>query len=114
MYLSLDSRLNVAVDLSRALFDLHSLSDGEGRSAVVHADIAVRQFLSFNGKFKLNDFNTAGMIYKKADQPDKICPYMIPKANDKVSVCLSAVMSSLLSSSSNSCTPEQGTRRNDS
>lgn len=82
--LSLDSRLHVAVDLSRALFDLHSLSDNRGRSAVVHADIAVRQFLMINRRFKLNDFNTAGLIYKRQDNPDEICPHMISKAQDKV------------------------------
>jgi hypothetical protein len=82
--LSLDSRLSVAVDISRALFDLHSLADSEGRSAIVHADIAVRQFLNIDGQFKLNDFNTAGLIYKRVDQPDKICPHFISKARDKV------------------------------
>mmetsp|Transcript_16878 Transcript_16878/g.31969 ORF Transcript_16878/g.31969 Transcript_16878/m.31969 type:complete len:89 (-) Transcript_16878:4892-5158(-) len=83
-YLSLESRLSVAVDMSRALVDLHSLADNQGRSAIVHADIAVRQFLNIEGKFKLNDFNTAGLIYKRADEHDKICPHMISKAKDKV------------------------------
>lgn len=82
--LSLDSRLSVAVDISRALVDLHSLGDSVGRSAIVHADIAVRQFLNIDGKFKLNDFNTAGLVYKRADNPDELCPHMISKAKDKV------------------------------
>ena len=72
-----DQRLHAAVDVAKALSDLHSLG------YVVHADIAVRQFLMIDGRFKLNDFNTSGMMHRREKSGD-ICPFKIHKAGDKV------------------------------
>lgn len=72
-----DERLHAAVDVAKALADLHSLGH------VVHADIAVRQFLKIGGRYKLNDFNTSGMMHRRVQSGD-ICPFQIHKAGDKV------------------------------
>ncbi len=80
-----DQRLHAAVDVAKALADLHSLG------YVVHADIAVRQYLKIGGRFKLNDFNTSGMMYRRAKSGD-ICPFQIHKAGDKVGCKLNLLL----------------------
>ena len=79
-----DERLRVAVEVARGLRDLHSLKDEKGRTIVLHTDIAVRQYLKLDGKFQLNDFNTAGMVYQRS-RTRKLCWHQMHKARDKVS-----------------------------
>ena len=76
-------RLRVATEVAHGLYDLHSLQDDEGRTAVIHTDIAVRQFIKINGVFQLNDFNTAKLVYQDS-VTGMICPSYMGKASDKV------------------------------
>ena len=77
-------RLRVATEVAHGLRDFHALQDEKGRTAVIHTDIAVRQFLKINGVFQLNDFNTAKLLYKNS-LTGEICPRYMGKAKDKVS-----------------------------
>ena len=80
-----NERLQVATDVAHGLHDLHSLQDEKGRTAVMHTDIAVRQFVKINGIFQLNDFNFAKLVYQNSETGD-LCPQYMGKAKDKVSV----------------------------
>lgn len=77
-----DERLRVAAHISRGLADAHTLGGGS-HSPVVHADIAVRQFVKLNGEFKLNDFNTAGLLKWDAKN-DCACGHRMRYFKDKV------------------------------
>ena len=91
-----NERLHVATEVAHGLHDFHSLQDGKGRTAVIHSDIAVRQFLKINGRFQLNDFNTAKLIYQNSETGD-LCPQYVGKAKDKVSVLIIVRVHNLLS-----------------
>ncbi len=81
----LNNRLQIATDVAHGLFDFHSLKDEKGRTAVIHTDIAVRQFVQIKGRFRLNDFNTAKLVYQHSETGD-LCKQYMHKAKDKVSV----------------------------
>ena len=80
-----NERLHVATEVAHGLHDFHSLQDEKGRTAVMHTDIAVRQFVKINGIFQLNDFNFAKLVYQNSETGD-LCPQYMGKAKDKVSV----------------------------
>jgi serine/threonine protein kinase len=63
----LDDVLEIAHDVTAALADLHD-------AGIVHADIKPNQFLNFEGKYKLNDFNRAHFAKQNADT-NKTCGF---------------------------------------
>ncbi len=69
--------------MAHGLRDLHALKDAKGRTAVIHTDVAVRQFVKIDGRFQLNDFNTARLRKQNSETGD-LCEEYMGKAKDKV------------------------------
>lgn len=57
---SMHDMLQIAHDVSAAIADLHD-------AGIVHADIKPNQFLNFEGRYKLNDFNRAHFVKQSVD-----------------------------------------------
>ena len=61
--------------MAKALADVHNI-DSEGEASIAHTDIYLNQFISGNGRYKLNDFNRARFLaWSTKDQ--KPCPYYV-------------------------------------
>lgn len=54
-------KLMAAWRIARGLADVHTLGGGK-KSAIVHADIHPRQYVSIHGEYYLTDFNTARLM----------------------------------------------------
>lgn len=42
---------------------------------MVHADLSTNQFIFTNGRYKLNDFNLARILYRNTTDESRNCPY---------------------------------------
>ena len=76
--LPLEERFNIAVQMARAISDLHNFN--HKAPAIAHADIYTNQFVAVdvgNGKkrYKLNDFNRCTFLYWNATSNAGNCPY---------------------------------------
>lgn len=91
--LSQDQKLEIAVQVTQALTDVHAI-DGDGISSMSHGDFASKQYILIDGQFKLSDFNRGRFIRwnPKLQEP---CPYTIGKNGDKVSFWWTVTSSSV-------------------
>jgi hypothetical protein len=68
--------LELAIQVTNSVADLHSIESRGGHSAFVHGDIKPDQFiLAEDGKFKLNDFNKGHLMYWNTTSNTETCPY---------------------------------------
>jgi serine/threonine protein kinase len=74
-------RIQAAVDIAKGLADLHNIR-GNDQTAFIHNDIAIRQFILLNGRYKLNDFNTARPLYWNS-KVNAVCPDVTNRFVDK-------------------------------
>mmetsp|Transcript_22465 Transcript_22465/g.48795 ORF Transcript_22465/g.48795 Transcript_22465/m.48795 type:complete len:519 (+) Transcript_22465:253-1809(+) len=72
--LPIEERFNIAVQISRAIADLHNFN--HKAPAIAHADIYTNQFVNVNGRYKLNDFNRATFLYWNSTSNAGYCPYV--------------------------------------
>ena len=77
-------RLQFAVEMARALRDLHDI-DHDGIPSVTHGDLKEQQYLiTESGGLQLGDFNK-GEFLTKSRMTGDVCTYEVrPKHNDKV------------------------------
>ena len=76
--LPLEERFNIAVQMARAISDLHNFN--HKAPAIAHADIYTNQFVAVdvgNGRkrYKLNDFNRCTFLYWNSTSNAGNCPY---------------------------------------
>ena len=72
MYKSSKTKLRMAYNLAAGINDMHSLDENRG-ATVIHRDIGASNVLiTFDGKMKLNDFNSANLVFWDEDN-GKMC-----------------------------------------
>mmetsp|Transcript_29633 Transcript_29633/g.61513 ORF Transcript_29633/g.61513 Transcript_29633/m.61513 type:complete len:480 (+) Transcript_29633:74-1513(+) len=69
-------RLNIALEVSQGLADVHDI-DGEGLSSVAHGDLKGQQYMIMDGKLQLGDFNRGRFLRRNSTEPTTACPYTI-------------------------------------
>ncbi|CAJ1968770.1 unnamed protein product [Cylindrotheca closterium] len=79
--LSQKQKLQIATQISQALADVHNL-DGNNISSMTHGDLASKQFILVDGKFKLSDFNR-GRFLRWDEKTNEPCPYTIGSNDGK-------------------------------
>lgn len=68
-------KLKLAHRAAAALADAHMLDD-EGRATLAHADLAIRQYVSIGGEYKLNDFNKSHFL-KVNPKTKEVCGFEV-------------------------------------
>mmetsp|Transcript_19566 Transcript_19566/g.22673 ORF Transcript_19566/g.22673 Transcript_19566/m.22673 type:complete len:284 (-) Transcript_19566:1154-2005(-) len=77
-----DEKLLYAWQVMKALTDLHGVGNIHDSAAISHTDMAADQYLWFDGKFRLNDFNRARFI-RWNEKKQEACPFWIGAAPGK-------------------------------
>ena len=77
-----DEKLLYAWQVMKALTDLHGVGNIHDSAAISHTDMTADQYLWFDGKFRLNDFNRARFI-RWNEKKQEACPFWIAAAPGK-------------------------------
>lgn len=70
--ISSTERLKYAIDASKGLAAIHDIN-------VVHADLTVKQYLVWNGRLQLGDFNQGILLSRNSSAPDSACTFQMTK-----------------------------------
>eukprot|EP00980_Cylindrotheca_fusiformis_P021774 scaffold8600_cov111-Cylindrotheca_fusiformis.AAC.6 len=80
-HLEAHQKIQIATQVAQGLADVHDL-DGDGISSISHGDVATKQYILIDGRFKLNDFNL-GRFIRWNPILRKACPYTVGNNNGK-------------------------------
>ena len=78
--LTREQKLDLAIQASSGMADLHTIESRNGYAAMSHTDIMLNQWVWVDGRYKLNDFNR-GHLFHWNEKKQESCPYLWNEGN---------------------------------
>lgn len=78
--LTREQKLDLAIQTSSGMADLHTIESRNGYAAMSHTDIMLNQWVWVDGRYKLNDFNR-GHLFHWNEMKQESCPYLWNEGN---------------------------------